>query len=382
MHNKKLFCFVSALFHPHLGGVERYTYQFAKSLVLHGHEVIILTTNTDQQVAEEIMDGIYVYRLPIISLFGNRYPILKYNDIYFKIIKTIKAANPDVFIINTRFYITSILGLMLSKSINKPAIVIEHGSAHLTVSNRFLDYFIRLTEHLLIEVVKRYKPKFYGVSKACCDWLKHFGVSPAGILYNGIDTNYSIKTKTDLRNKYNIPQSTLIISFIGRLIEEKGILEFLNAIDLLKDKRNFSSCFFFIAGSGPLSSLIKKVTIHNKNVNFLGPLQFDEVMNLLANTDIFIFPTNYPEGLPTIILEAGISKCAVISTSKGCSLEVISDEEHGIIIQTNSAKNIKEAIERYIENPQYRIHVSSMIYEKVISEFSWKELSNKFLNTL
>ena len=68
---------------PHLGGVERYTYNIAKKLTEKGYRVIIITTQHDENLTnEEIQEGIKIYRLPIKNLWKNRYPFLKKNRIY------------------------------------------------------------------------------------------------------------------------------------------------------------------------------------------------------------------------------------------------------------------------------------------------------------
>ena len=57
---------------PHLGGVERYTYNISKKLRERGYNVIIVTTqHSDDLLNEEVQEGIKIYRLPVknISFF-------------------------------------------------------------------------------------------------------------------------------------------------------------------------------------------------------------------------------------------------------------------------------------------------------------------------
>ena len=45
MNNRKRYCIFAAQYFPHLGGVERYTYNLAKKLIMDGNEVVIVTSN-------------------------------------------------------------------------------------------------------------------------------------------------------------------------------------------------------------------------------------------------------------------------------------------------------------------------------------------------
>ena len=42
---KKRYCIFSAQYLPHMGGVERYTYNLAKELINQGNEVVVVTSN-------------------------------------------------------------------------------------------------------------------------------------------------------------------------------------------------------------------------------------------------------------------------------------------------------------------------------------------------
>ena len=60
---------------PHLGGVERYTYNISKKLHERGYNVIIVTTqHSDDLLNEEVQEGIKIYRLPVKNIWKNRYP--------------------------------------------------------------------------------------------------------------------------------------------------------------------------------------------------------------------------------------------------------------------------------------------------------------------
>ena len=71
------YCIFSAQYVPHVGGIERYTEQLSKTLVSRGHEVDVVTNNTDGVEEFISIDGLTVVRLPCIPLFSGRFPLPK-----------------------------------------------------------------------------------------------------------------------------------------------------------------------------------------------------------------------------------------------------------------------------------------------------------------
>ncbi len=380
MKHKPTICFFSACFYPHLGGVERYTFQLSKKLIDQGFNVIVITTNTNGVDEHEISEGITIYRLPIFEKLGDRYPILRLNKKYFQILKAIQHTHIDYFVINTRFYLTSLLGLYLAKKKSKKAIVIEHGTGHFTVNNKVLDFFGRRYEHFITLIVKCYKPKFYGVSNACNNWLQHFSISASGILYNGIDTHYMIKNDVDIKKKYGLPDKALIVSYAGRFIEEKGILTLIEAIK--KILQNQKGIYFFLAGSGPLYDFVEDFSNTEQRVFLMGKMEFDNLMNLLKYSNVFVNPSNYPEGLPTTVLEAGANSCGVVATAKGGTSEVIIDSDHGIIIPSVDSEAIVDAITLLNTDPIYLNLISKNLKNRILEKFDWNYLASNFVKIL
>lgn len=311
---------------PHTGGVERYVCNLAKELKKQNNEVVIITTKHENSL-EELEDLGYakIYRFPIYSLFSSRYPILKKNKKYRKLTKKLEEENIDSIILNTRFHLTSLMGAKFAKKQNIPVCLIEHGSTHFTVYNKLLDALGHFYEHVLTNKMKKLVKDYYGVSLKCNDWLKHFKIQAKGVFYNSIDEEeYETYKNT---NYEKCKSKKTIISYVGRMIKEKGILEIIDAYEELKEKENTQ---LIIAGDGPLLKELQNKKM-SKNILLAGKLNHDEVMGLLNQTDIFIHPSSFAEGMPTSILEAGLMKCAIVATPAGGTAEVINKKDLGII---------------------------------------------------
>lgn len=158
----KTVAFFSGYYLPHTGGVERYEDNLAKNLTKQNIKVIIVTTKYEEKLKEvEELEYATVYRLPIYKICSSRYPIIKKNKKYREIMAQLKKENIEFCVLNTRFWLTSLLGAKFAKKKNIPSILIEHGSSHFTVYNKVLDFFGHIYEHLLTNTIKKYVSDFY-----------------------------------------------------------------------------------------------------------------------------------------------------------------------------------------------------------------------------
>lgn len=361
--NKKTIAFFNGFYIPHLGGVERYTSKVVE-ILKKKYNIIIVTTNDNNYKSKEIMDDIKVYRLPVYSLCKNRYPFLHKNSKYKELLDDLNKEEIDYIICNTRYYQTSILGSKVSKDKKCPLYVIDHSSNHISVGNKILDFFGSIYEHHLTKKIKRYNPKFYGVSKRCNKWLKHFDIKASGVFYNAIDDKVYNEFYHEVNNG-----DTIVLSYIGRIIKEKGVLNLLEAFSELRKK--YSNIELHIAGDGPLLEKIKN-EYTDSHIHFLGKLNYEEVMNLCVKTDIFVHPSMYPEGLPTSILEAGVMKCAVVATDRGGTKEVINNSNVGLIVKENVEDLVKK-LDFLLSNYDEMNKLKENIHNRIIHNFTWKQ---------
>ena len=303
--------------------------------------------------------------------YKHRYPIMKYNFEYKRILNEIKEKyNFDYIIVNTRFHLTSHVAARFGKKNNIPVFLIEHGSNYVSVSSKFWDFFANRYENFLTWKIKRKINGFYGVSKAASDWLINFKIDASGVWYNSIDTDI----KLHKREKHN----SINFMYAGRIIKEKGVENILISFNNLYKK--YKNIHLFIAGDGAMLDEYKN-KYENKNIEFLGKLNFDELLEYYSKTDVFLYPTLYPEGLPTSILEAGLNKCAVIATNKGGVMEVIENNKSGYVID-DTREDLEEKMEDLIVNKDKIEKFGEELNKTVIEKFSWKSTAKKVLEDM
>ncbi|MBR3689500.1 MAG: glycosyltransferase, partial [Eggerthellaceae bacterium] len=103
---KHTYAIFSALYAPHMGGVESYTAGLAKELAARGSRVVVMTSRLAPEHPEhEIQaDGVEVLRLPCKPLLGGRLPWPARNARHAQLLEQLAAIKPTRIAINTRFY--------------------------------------------------------------------------------------------------------------------------------------------------------------------------------------------------------------------------------------------------------------------------------------
>ena len=366
----KKYCIFAAQYFPHLGGVERYTYNLAKKLIEKGNKVVIVTSNVYRLAEFEKVDGIPVYRLPCWNLLEGRYPILKPDKSFRLIHKKLKSQHFDMVIVNTRFYFHSLYGMIFAKGKRVKCITLDHGTSHLSVHNPFWDFVGGIFEHALTKVDTLFCKDYYGVSLACNKWLWHFHIKAKGVLYNSIDLkeirDMLSKEAISYRKEYNVAQNAIVISFTGRLLKEKGLPSLLNVMDkILKERKDV---FLFIAGDGDMEKEIQRRK--NEHIIPLGRIDFPHIVALLKETDIFCLPS-FSEGFSTSILEAAACGCYVVTTARGGAKELLVNDEYGCVIPNNQEDTLYVALKNTIDNKEKREKGIKLTYERIEQNFTW-----------
>ena len=383
MGDNSYICIFSALFEPHVGGVEAYTKGLATALAKKGNKVIVVTMNTESASSEDVIDSIKILRLPCYNLLKGRYPFPKMNADYRKAWKTLESLDIERVIINTRFYPLSIEAARFASNAGVRPIVIEHGSAYLTLGNHVIDPFIHRVENILINRIKKYDPCFYGVSKKASEWLSQFEITAEGEIHNAID-HVQFRSKSSGRNfreEFEIGSDSVLISFAGRLVPEKGVLELIEAARLLEE--NPAVCggklTIAIAGTGPLFSKSEK--IKPDNTILLGGLSREDLASLMLQSDACCLPSR-SEGFSTVLLEAAACGTPPIATDVGGMQEIAPNNQFGILISSMRPMDIANGIQAACCSEIGLKQMGKNVKTRVENKFTWSETAKEAISAM
>lgn len=144
-------------------------------------------------------------------------------------------------------------------------------------------------------------------------------------------------------------ESRLIVGYIGRLAEGKGLAELVEACAVLRGKCDFE---LQLAGTGPLEAALRVAVTSAgiaDRVQFRGALYGEEKIEFWRTIDLFIFPT-HREGLPYAVLESLASGTPMITTAVGGIPDVVADGEHARIVEPGDPAMLAQTIEAVLQD--------------------------------
>lgn len=154
----------------------------------------------------------------------------------------------------------------------------------------------------------------------------------------------------DIRKKYNIPENSKLILYLGRLMPQKGVSKLIEAFaQLNQDTQN--KVYLLVAGDGDdLEECQKLVKEHDlKNAAFAGAVNPAKRGNYFEQCDIFVYPVTYYKGRVDVwglTLNEAIQheKIVVATDAVGSAYELIEDGLNGFRIDPNSIEALKKAL--------------------------------------
>jgi len=93
----------------------------------------------------------------------------------------------------------------------------------------------------------------------------------------------------------------------------------------------------------------------------------------LKNFDIFVLPS-LKEGLPYVILEAGLAGLPVIASNVGGIPEIIENEKEGLLVSPAKPEELSVAIKKLIEDKTLRENLAKNLHEKIKKKFSLEKM--------
>ena len=174
--------------------------------------------------------------------------------------------------------------------------------------------------------------------------------------------------------------------FIGRLVKDKGILEFIEAAKIMK-AQNPAINFKVI---GPLwqqnlrsNTLTKKVVyqwVSEGIIEYEGEKK--DVRKDIAAADCIVLPS-YREGISNVLLEAASMEKACIATNvTGCK-EIIEDGKTGLLCRVRDASDLAAKMKQMIALPESALmEMGKQARQKMIREFDKRIVLNCYLKEI
>lgn len=377
---------------PDINGVATSTKILRDELVKHGHHVMVVTTTIPHDATYNDTDD-YILRLPGIDL-KKMYGYRASNIYSFKGMKEIKDFNPDIIHIQTEFGI-GIFGKIVGEILNIPVVYTYH-----TMWSDYSHYLVpdgfKIADTMAKKFIEKYS-KIYSdscaaiivPSKKTADALSEYGVHkemhviPTGLVLDKFDKENENNSITDkIKKEYNL-NDKFVVTFLGRIAQEKSIDFIIDALEeVIKVNNNI---VLMIVGGGPQEDVLKQY-VSDKNMNeyiiFTGPKDPNIVPSFYHVSDLFV-SASLSETQGLTFIEAMASSVPVLARYDKNLDGVIINGLNGFFFE-----NKDELVQYIIELSQKDIselklnskieamkHSSVTFYNKVISVY--QKISNK-----
>jgi L-malate glycosyltransferase len=206
-----------------------------------------------------------------------------------------------------------------------------------------------------------------GTTRACVTGLLEdgFPASRALVIYNGVDpVRLSQGDATGLRAELGIPPGSPTLTIVASLIHRKAIDVALDAFSLLRGRDDRPH--LLLCGDGPerraLEHQAQALQIDGY-VHFLGE-RSDAGAVLRDATDILLAPSR-DESFGLTLAEAGLFGIPVAASAIDAHREVLGDGEAGILVPTEDAASLADALATLCSRPDLRARMGSACRERV-----------------
>lgn len=344
---------------PMKSGVATAARTLAQGLAAQGHEVLVVAPSQGRRGYFERDENYDIVRVRSIGLpFRKNLRVSVTYDREMR--KVLDDFQPDIVHVHTQLTVgLSMLRAAVQRKI--PVVATNHVMPDNLIKNiRGLSRISRPLSYILSEygtLLYRGAKRIIMPTKSA---LKLFNLSrieaPAIAISNGInlDRFKPGKPSPEVIEKFRIPTDKPIISYIGRLDEEKHIHILVQALELVHwSGRNFHAV---IVGGGNaeqgLHELVDTLRL-NENVTFTGLVSDEDLVQLHRVGDLYVMPS--PAELQCLaMLESMASGKPVIAVDAGALNELCQTGKNGYLLPIDDIEAMANAIMELLDHPKRR----------------------------
>jgi teichuronic acid biosynthesis glycosyltransferase TuaC len=220
-------------------------------------------------------------------------------------------------------YPYGLVGLRVARALNVPSVLTLHGSDINTLPEE------SRRSRQCVQKVLRQTDAVIAVSQALAERAARLGRRPE-VIPIGIDLSRFERgpAKREARKLLGLPTDARIVLYVGNLVIQKGIREFVSAVDRYPDEKVFG----VLVGDGPLRTEMAV----NGRCRMVGVEPNERIAVYMSAADVFLLPS-YSEGMPTVLVEAGAAGLPVVATAAGGIPELL-NEGRGVVVAPRSVE--------------------------------------------
>lgn len=305
--------------------------------------------------------------------------IIKDLKTFLDIGRIIKKISPEI--VHTHSSKAGLLGRLAAKLARVPIVVhTPHGHVFFGYFGPFKTKIFIILERLVSRITDRIIAL---TNKEKEDYIK-FKIANEDkfdVIYSGIELDkfkeLSEDKKQNLIKELGIPEKSLIIGTVGRLVPVKGHEFLIKAAKYIISK--YPEAFFVFTGDGPLEQNLKKQALElgiNNNIIFLG--WRSDVSKIISVYDIFVLPS-LNEGMGRVLAEAMALGKPIVASNVGGIPDLVTHGKNGFLVPARNSEKLAKYIQILIEDKEKKEKMGQTGKE-MVKNFSKEKMVEKIVN--
>ena len=371
---------ITPFFFPSIAGIENYVYNLSDNLSNKGHNITILTVNTEKVQKEDIIsENVSVYRCSLNFRYHK-------GLISIEFIKRILSANDyDIYHVHIPFPLGLEIAVVASKFHNIPLVVTHHGEY--TKGNVLYSLISSTYSKICRTISLKYADRIVVLTQSYSEYLKLNKKirKKIKIIKSGVDTQRFSATidGTTLRKKYGFTDRDKVVLFVGSLSiynRYKGVDYLIRALSGIRSADG--NIKLVIVGRGELVSELKELAKQLKleqEVIFATSVSDEELPFYYAMCNVFVLPSiSGPESFGIVLLEAMASGKPVIASNLPGVKDVVKEGITGYLVEPKNVEQLGQRILKIIKDAERGKKLGENSRKVIIEEYLWVNKVGEF----
>lgn len=355
-------------------------YNFRLNLLhqLYKHECEIVTVSPVDEYLKFICEIPGLRQIALKQLSRKATNPFKDLKLLFELKHVFKAEKPDIIVLYT--HKPNIYGGVAAHLAGIKSVAVVTGLGYAFIRDGWLS---KLTQ-MLYKFSSRFHSKVIFENKDDLELFQRLkiikpeqGVAVKGC---GVDMTRYKASKPKTKNEKTV------FTFIGRLLYDKGIYEYVEAAQKLLKTKDFHNVEFQIVGEfdDGNPSMVRKSDlsewVQNRGINYLGFRE--DIRPIIDNSDCVVLPS-YREGMPRVILEALAMQTPVITTDVPGCRETVVEGENGFLVSVQDSDSLAQAMLMFAElSFEQRVAMGEKAYEMADRYFNSEKISQELFQII
>jgi len=368
-----------------VGGLSRAVYDMSRALARQGEIVHVITTSHYGAPYFEVVDGVYVHRLPVMCSGDTDFYhwTFEMNVAMIDFLVRWKEHGGRIDLLHAHDWMVAHTAREIKHSYGVPLVATIHatewgrnqGKLHTPLSQSIhgLEWMLTYEAYKVFVCSEFMKRELETVLHVPGDQIHVFpnGVSREELLPE--ESDYIREEKARRAKEKFAASGESVVFCIARLVHEKGVQTLIDAAPSILSQAPDTR--FLIAGAGPMQEeLMSKAAHLGDRVRFMGFVDNGDREELYAAADICVVPSYY-EPFGIVALEAMKHRKPLVVSDTGGLAEIVDYGNDGYKALPGHVDSLAWHITDLLLHPKLGRQMAERAYTKLKTTYSWESIA-------